>query len=302
MRIVAIGDIHLYRLWLRPWDLLSKRALGALNLWLNRRHRFLLVNAPRLVERVNEIAPDRIVCTGDLTTTALQTEYRDAGALCGELNAIAPLFVVPGNHDRYTFRASRTRRFETALGGMTANAWPHHLELNERTSLIGLDPTRPNVVTDRGCVGPRQLAELADLLKSLPADRRVIVVCHYPLATPRGRAVEPERHALIDRTQLIRCLTDAGRPTLYLHGHIHEPWCFRPPGAPNVTSVDLGATIMTDNEHPAGQGFWEINVAAVHDDTPWSLTRHVPGPEGWQAVAVQIPGESGEPANVMPAG
>ena len=28
MRIVLIGDVHVYRLWPRPWDLLSKRILG----------------------------------------------------------------------------------------------------------------------------------------------------------------------------------------------------------------------------------------------------------------------------------
>ena len=70
-----------------------------------------------MVERVQGLEPDHVLITGDLTTTALPSEFR------GARQALAPLLadperatVLPGNHDRYSSGAVRSLRYEETFG------------------------------------------------------------------------------------------------------------------------------------------------------------------------------------------
>src|SRR5213594_1915986 len=57
---------------------------------------------PNLMERaiseINELAPDLIVCTGDLTTAGYKPEYVQAKGYLDRLECES-LVVIPGNHD-----------------------------------------------------------------------------------------------------------------------------------------------------------------------------------------------------------
>ena len=110
MRIVLFGDIHLYRLWLAPWHLLSKRVLGQGNLVLNRRRKFDHSLLPGLIEQAVAIKPDLCLLSGDLTTTALVGEFEDAAAALKPLTDRVQTIAVPGNHDRYTYTSARVKR------------------------------------------------------------------------------------------------------------------------------------------------------------------------------------------------
>ena len=51
MKVVLIGDIHVYRRWIPPWHLMGKTLLGQLNVWFNRKRRFNLSQMPPLLQK-----------------------------------------------------------------------------------------------------------------------------------------------------------------------------------------------------------------------------------------------------------
>ena len=57
---------------------------------------------PNLLERtiseINDLGPDIVVCSGDLTTFGFKQEYLQAKAYLDEI-ACESLVVIPGNHD-----------------------------------------------------------------------------------------------------------------------------------------------------------------------------------------------------------
>lgn len=273
MRIVLLGDIHVSQLRVWPWHLLGKRVLGQANLWLRRRFRFKLDYLPGVIGRAAQLKPDLVLCSGDLTTTALPDEFEGAMRALSPLLEMTPMFLVPGNHDRYTFTAARAKRFEQFFGPHTAAVWPHVRRLGPRLVLIGLDPTRPNFITDRGRLGPAQLDRLAVEIKSLSPEDRLIVLCHYTIGVPPGHKPEQSRHAMIDASKLIEVLRGP-RPVLYVHGHEHEPWCTRSAAADNIVTLNAGAPAMISRDWPCGQGFWEIETDPGSAAADWRFTHH----------------------------
>lgn len=299
MRIVLLGDIHLFRLWHWPWELLNKRLLGQMNLWVNRRRQFDMTRLPAMIQKVEAIAPDMLLCSGDLTTTAHPSEFRMVTRKLGPLFEKYPTFISPGNHDRYTFSSHRNRYMERLLGELTSEQWPHHRRLSEHLHLIALDPTRANWIADRGRLGKSQLAALSGLLDQLGETDRAIVLCHYTLGTvPGARKRESEGHSMIDVSELIQTLR---RPQqmLFLHGHVHEPTCYRHAAAPNVVVVNAGAPLMVSGRWPGGQGLWEIDTGEYGGDVLWRLVHHAQDAAGqWHGDVVAIPGQAGEVARV----
>ncbi|MBV8126334.1 MAG: hypothetical protein JO114_01565 [Planctomycetaceae bacterium] len=69
---------HFWRYALNPLQLFSKRLLGMASLVVRRARKFRLERVEEVVERVLSLHPDHILITGDLTTTALPTEFRAA--------------------------------------------------------------------------------------------------------------------------------------------------------------------------------------------------------------------------------
>lgn len=268
LRIVHLGDLHFHQTWVWPWQLLGKRALGQTNLWLNRRRRFRQKLWPEFAKRIAELAPDLILASGDMSTTSLLGEFAQARRALEALPH-APLRVVPGNHDRYTIRSHRRREFEACFAPWTATTWPARWR-EKGVEIIGLDPTRPTVLHASGSLSPEAMQRLSEFLRSAPPGP-VIVLCHYPLGTPPNMPDEPRHHALEQRRELRAALARSGRPIVYLHGHVHKQWFWRPKDAPNVQAINGGAPMMLGKAHPFGQGFLQIHLSP---SLSASVTRH----------------------------
>lgn len=292
MRIVLFGDIHLYDLKLMPWHLLSKRILGQTNLWINRRGRFDPALVEAMVEQIIDIDPQQIICPGDLTTTATHAEFRMARRALGDLFHRYPVFIVPGNHDRYTFKASRARRFEQYFGEYSPDHYPHLRTLADGLHLIAIDACRPNLLLDRGKVGRPQLADVKQMLQAIPAGEHVIVVCHYTPGVPPQRH-EGRSHNLVDQDELVRTLAEADRDILYVHGHVHRPWCWRLDEAPKVVAINAGSPTHTGRTMPHGQGFWQLDFDSTQPQ-PWRLTHHrMHFPGQWHTTPIALPSVGG---------
>jgi 3',5'-cyclic AMP phosphodiesterase CpdA len=277
MRVVILGDIHLYDLNARPWQLLGKRLLGQTNLWFHRRKRF----NPRLLEPVVEQAlslnPDWFLLTGDLTTTALETELRQARQMLEPLLATGRTVVIPGNHDRYTFTATRRRRFEAHFSSASPQRYPHVMDLSSAWRLIAINSALPRALSSRGHLDARQLDGLRDLLRETPAKQGVIILCHYPPALPEDQPYRAS-HALAQHLQLREILSAARRPMVFLHGHVHRPWHWLL--TPQVRIVNAGSPCMTSARYPMGQGFWQADLPDILEPGVSSIQwlHHVPMP------------------------
>lgn len=261
MRIVLFGDIHLYRLWLTPWQLLSKRILGQANLILNRRKTFRHDLLPSLIEQAIGLNPDMLLLSGDVTTTSLKREFEDVALALKSLTDRVPTVLVPGNHDRYTFRAARSRVIDRMLSDWVPQGFPHTRELTDRWRLLALDAAVPRVYNARGRLGNEQFEATKAYVESLDETQGLVVLCHYPCALP-SHIHEHESHALQERDALREVLENCHGRVVYIHGHIHYPWHHEPGDGSAVpfTCIDAGSPCMISDDYPAGQGFFEIEL------------------------------------------
>lgn len=276
MRIVLFGDIHLYRLWLTPWQLASKRILGQSNLILNRLKTFRHDLLAGMLDQAIGLEPDMLLLSGDVTTTSLKKEFADVAAALKPLTDRVPTVLVPGNHDRYTFSASRTRLIDKMLHELVPAAFPHTQELTDRWRLLALDGAVPRVYNARGRLGAFQFEQAKASIESLDETQGLVVLCHYPCALP-SHIHEHESHALEERDALRAALENCRGRVVYLHGHIHHPWHHEPGDGSGVpfTCIDAGSPCMTDPDHPRGQGFFEIELPDDPGDA-LSVRHHVP--------------------------
>lgn len=274
MRIVLLGDIHFYRLWFAPWHLLSKRMLGHTNLLLNRRKVFRHELFDLLVQKAAALNPDRVLLSGDLTTTALKAEFLDCAKALRPLTDHVETVMVPGNHDRYTYSAHRSRRVDRLLEKICPPSFPHVEALTERWDLLALDAAVPRWFNAKGRLGATQYEGVERYLDTVEKGRGVVVLCHYPCVVPM-EVHEHASHALDEAGPLKTLLANCPARVVYLHGHIHSPWHHEPGDGSGVpfTCIDAGAPCMTGGEYPYGQGFYEITLPE-DPDQPLTVTHH----------------------------
>jgi 3',5'-cyclic AMP phosphodiesterase CpdA len=259
VRIVHVSDIHFWQYAFNPLRLLSKRLVGMASLLAGRARRFRLEGVPRLVEQVRRLDPDHILITGDLTTTALPDEFRAArAALADWLGDPARVTIVPGNHDRYTLWAHRSRRFERYFAAYAPrHVFPWLRRLDPHTAILGLDPTRAGV-SARGKLPLAQLREAQQILAAAAGTvRRLIVACHYPVAVPHDFERELARKPLVNAGEVRRWLQTVG-PHLFCCGHIHAAWAFRPPEVPNQLCINPGAPLLWSHAGRQPPGFLDV--------------------------------------------
>lgn len=278
LRIVHVSDIHFWRYPLNPLHLLNKRIVGVGALALGRARRFRLERVRSLVERVESIRPDHILISGDLTTTALDVEFRMARTGLADWLRSGNITVIPGNHDRYTGEATRQRRFERYFGEYApALDYPWIRRIDDQTGIVALDPTRPGL-TAHGRLPSSQLEALQSLLdhpNGLP--NRLIVACHYPLEAPAGYEADLQRKALRNATEVSRILEKAGRH-LYCCGHVHAAWAFIPRVLPNQLCLNAGSPLMRDPTGREKPGFLEILL----DAGDVQVNHHAWVEDGWR--------------------
>ena len=163
----------------------------------------------RVVVEVNELAPDLVLCTGDLTEMGFRQDYVTA---CEYLAGItAPKVVVPGNHDA---RNVGYVHFEELVGPRSQT-----VRLRDVT-IVACDSTEPDL--DHGQVGRARYDWLREEFAA-PAGFRIFMLHHHLLPVPgTGR----ERNIVYDAGDLLEVL-QACDVDLVLSGHKHVPYAWR---------------------------------------------------------------------------
>src|SRR4029079_16968073 len=169
---------------------------------------------PNLMERaiseINDLDPDLVVCSGDLTTFGFKPEYVQAKEYLSRLECKS-FVVMPGNHDARTVRSVH---FEELFGQRNSV-----LRIGN-TTIVAVDSTEPDL--DHGQIGrgryPWIEEEFAD-----DSELRIFVLHHHLLPVPgTGR----ERNVVYDAGDALECLQRA-RVQMVLSGHKHVPYAWR---------------------------------------------------------------------------
>lgn len=167
-----------------------------------------------LRELVDELDPELVLATGDLSHRGRRSELEAAAALLTSLER--PLLAVPGNHDLpYTVPARFTRTFDEweAVFGTTEPSYA-----SEGLAVAGACSARPWRFQG-GALEAGRLGEAARRLMGAPQQALRVLALHHHLAAPPWRAAR--KRPLAKRDEVLRTLV-AGGVELVVGGHVHQ--------------------------------------------------------------------------------
>jgi Icc protein len=163
----------------------------------------------RVIVELNELEPDVVICSGDLTNEGYRQEYKNWVAYAERVRA--PMFTVPGNHDA---RNVGYLHFEELVG---PRDWGTDVD---GVRLVGVDSSEPDL--NEGQIGRERYGWIHEHF-DVPAALKVFVLHHHLLPIPgTGR----ERSTVMDAGDLLEELIQAG-VNIVLSGHKHVPYVWR---------------------------------------------------------------------------
>jgi 3',5'-cyclic-AMP phosphodiesterase len=205
---------------------------------------------PSLIERaiaeINELEPDLVICSGDLTTFGFKQEYLMAREYLDRLHC-ERMVVIPGNHDS---RNVGYIHFEEFFGER------HSVLRMGALTVVAVDSSEPDL--DHGQIGRGRYAWIEEQFDP-PAEFRIFVLHHHLLPVPgTGR----ERNIVYDAGDVIECLQRSG-VDLVLSGHKHVPYAWRLEDMFVVSTGTVSSTRLRGNTRSC---YNVIEVVGKHVD------------------------------------
>jgi 3',5'-cyclic AMP phosphodiesterase CpdA len=167
-----------------------------------------------LIKSINEIGPDVVAISGDLTQRARSYQFKEARSFLDRLPK--PQIVVPGNHDvplhnvfaRLLQPLTKYKRY------ITDDLQPTYED--EEVVIIGVNTAR-SLVVKGGRINETQVGRLRDKFCSLGNEVVKVVVTHHPFDLPEGH----DERDLVGRAKMAMTgLAECGAD-LFLAGHLH---------------------------------------------------------------------------------
>ena len=200
----------------------------------------------RAVSEINDLEPNLVVCSGDLTAMGFKPEFAEARGYLDRLTCEA-FVVVPGNHDA---RNVGYVHFEEMFGERNSV-----LQVDGVT-VVAVDSTEPDL--DNGEIGRGRYPWIEEQFAD-GGDVRVFVLHHHLLPVPgTGR----ERNIVYDAGDAIECLQRA-RVDLVLCGHKHVPYAWRLEDMFIVNTGTVSSLRLRGNTRPC---YNVIEVTGAHVD------------------------------------
>ncbi len=269
--LLHVSDLHFssdsirIRDLLNPWGMLSKRSIGRLNYRLRRKNHFPKETRNRLIKRLESWYWDYLVISGDLTTLALEREFIEARDCLEPLIRKGTVILTAGNHDRYLPQVVKPDLIAKYFGDcfpfapdLVSSGNMRFLELGEKAVLFELDMSVPRSwISSRGKIRV-SLKQYEKELSEKYTDRLKIAVGHYPVFLPANEH-EGYFHSLEGKDEIGRFLFD-NRVGVYLHGHIHKTWSFKPKDSQVLVCVNSGGCCRHDTNARPGLGFHRLEI------------------------------------------
>jgi Icc protein len=201
----------------------------------------------RAIGEINDMQPDLVVCSGDLTTFGFKQEFAQAKSYLDRLECDA-LVVVPGNHDS---RNVGYVHFEQLFGDRNS------VLSVDGVTVVAVDSTEPDL--DHGQIGRGRYRWIEEQFRAHEADLRIFVLHHHLLPVPgTGR----ERNVVYDAGDAIECLQRAG-VDLVLSGHKHVPYAWRLEDLFIVNTGTVSSLRLRGNTRPC---YNVVEIAGAHVD------------------------------------
>jgi len=162
------------------------------------------------VKEINEMSPDVVLVTGDLTENGLVSEFKMAVRELSKLES-KKIIYVSGNHD---YRSTGYLLFREFF------PFSQVTEL-DNVAITVLSSARPD--RDDGEVGHRQNLWLERTLKKYTDKMKIVAVHHHIIPVPDTGA---DQITVIDAGDVLRSLVKS-EVNLVLCGHRHRPWRWR---------------------------------------------------------------------------
>jgi 3',5'-cyclic-AMP phosphodiesterase len=211
--------------------------------------------AMRVVDELNELHPDYVVITGDLTDMGFRGEYETARNLIDRIACDRKL-IMPGNHDA---RNVGDVHFEELFGARSSEM------SHDEVRLIALDSSEPDL--DNGRVGRERHRWVEDRFAD-PDEFKVVCLHHHLIPVPgTGR----ERNIVTDAGDFLQVLATSG-VDLVLCGHKHVPHVWRLEDTLIVNAGTACTTRVRGRVKPC------YNVIEVEADRVKVTLRHPFGP------------------------
>lgn len=223
LRFAHISDLHFSHFSLNPLQIFSKRWVGNLNLFLNRKKKFDPATPYALIPLFQTLKLDAVLITGDLTSTTHPKELTKAKEYVQALRSAGlEVILIPGNHDHYTKSAYNRLDFyrvfnDHALSASLKEQRLGKLDLGNNWSLIALDcACATPLFSSHGVFSQEMEQRLQQLFSTLSSREKVILMNHFPF-------FEMERKKSLERSkQLFTLIQRYPQIKLYLHGHTHR--------------------------------------------------------------------------------
>jgi 3',5'-cyclic AMP phosphodiesterase CpdA len=200
----------------------------------------------RAIAEINDLQPDIVVCSGDLTTFGFKHEYQEAKRYLDRIQCPS-LVVIPGNHDS---RNVGYVHFEQLFGDRNSV-----LRVGPVT-VVAVDSTEPDL--DHGQIGRGRYRWIEEQFE--PAALFRIFVCHHHLLPVPGTG--RERNVIYDAGDTIECLQRAG-VQLVLSGHKHVPYAWRLENLFVVNTGTVSSLRLRGNTRPC---YNVVEVSGTHVD------------------------------------
>jgi 3',5'-cyclic AMP phosphodiesterase CpdA len=166
-----------------------------------------------LTALIEEVAPELVIASGDLTNRGRRDEHERAAAFLNRLGP--PVLAIPGNHDiPYTF----PDRF-TSTWAEFERQWqttePEYVGAGAH--VIGLNSVRP-WRHQSGGVSDAQLERATRKLQQASDEKLRVVALHHQMV---GAPWRTRKKPVARRTHVLATLVDSGAE-LIIGGHIHQ--------------------------------------------------------------------------------
>lgn len=197
----------------------------------------------RVIDEVNEISPDAIVITGDLTNEGLIKEYERCKELIARFKC-KKIITMSGNHD---YRNTGYLHFKKYFPIETIN------EMGRDVVLVTIGTSRPD--RNEGEVGYRQNLWLERTMKRYRNHVKILAMHHHLVGIPDTGA---DSLTITDAGDVLRTIL-ATDVDLVLCGHKHRPWVWHFGGLEIVNAGTAASERV--------RGFFEntYNIVTVQD-------------------------------------
>ncbi len=187
----------------------------------------------RTIQELNELKPDVVIVSGDLTNEGYRQEYNTARAYLNNLDC-ERVIIVPGNHDS---RNVGYVHFEELFGDRGT------LLDYEGVTILAVDSSEPDL--DNGRIGRERYKQIIKTFEG-SNNLKIFALHHHLLPVPgTGR----ERNIIYDAGDLLEVLIHAG-VHLVLTGHKHVPYVWELEGMVVVNAGTVASLRLRGHTKP----------------------------------------------------